>query len=206
MDRASAFVKDILLFSQTVIVAAEQQNVHFDAERLSAAIEHSARRAHYVSDAETQLALARLFEDDMRQALNYSEKAEGVAYELGSLEFAPKSNPLSPFESQVLSQAWLNGWTRTAQDNPLGGNHLAKQIWDFGIDVENHTSQYQLAAVRLYEIAAQLTDSKLTERALKLAEELSQYSTQNPPDAQRQHEIDTFMVNQAKHLAAELDF
>ncbi len=206
MDRASAFVKDILLFSQTAIVAAQQQTVHFDAERLSAAIEHSARRAHYVSDAETQLALARLFEDDMRQALNYSEKAEGIAYELGSLEFAPKSSPLSPFENQALSQAWLNGWTRTAQDNPHGGNHLAKQIWDFGIDVENHTTQYQLAAVRLYEIAAQLTDAKLTERALELAEELSQYSTQNPPSSQRQGEIDTFMANQAKHLAAELDF
>lgn len=205
MDRASDLVQDVMLFSE-LKVAPQQQTTHFDAERLSAAIEHGARRATYVSDAETQLALARLFEDDPRQALRYAEKAEAFAYELGQLEYAPRSNPLSPFDTQALAQAWLNGWTRTAQDNPHGGNDLAKQIWDFGIDVENQGTQYQLAAVRLYEIAAQLSDAKLTERALELADEFSRYSAQTPPTPQRQREIDTFMANQAKHLAAALDF
>ncbi|HET8706413.1 MAG TPA: hypothetical protein VFM46_08940 [Pseudomonadales bacterium] len=205
MDRASDLVQDVLLFSE-LKVASQRQTTQFDAERLSAAIDHAARRALFVSDAESQLALARLFEDDQRQALRYAEKAESIAYELGQLEYAPRAHALSPFDNQALAQAWLNGWTRAAQDNPYGGNDLAKQIWDFGIDVENQGTQYQLAAVRLYEIAAQLSDTKLTERALELAEEFSQYSAQNLPPVKRQQEIDRFMASQAKHLAAALDF
>jgi len=204
MDRASDLVQDILLFSEQ-ITAPVRQTVYFDAERLAAAIEHSARRALFVSNAESQLALARLFEDDAGQALRYAERAEAIAYELGQLEYGPGATPLCPFDNQALAQAWLNGWTRTAQDNPRGGNDLARQIWEYGIDVENHGTQYQLAAVRLYELAAQLSDAKLTERALELAEELSQYSNQNPPSSLRQQEIDHFMANQARHLAAALD-
>ncbi len=206
--------QDLALFSTAEDLHPLHSSIKSSNDLLEMQIEHSSRRAIKVSDATTQVVLANLEEENSEQQLQRHEQAEQIAYSLGCQEFLSTSHLgkiavqiENPFSSTNLQQAWDNGFTRSAIDNK--NNHqknLEIKLWGNAYHSEQNQTQYAMAALALFTIAEQSTDTIAKFRATQLANEMIHYTQQHQPTLQRQQEIDNFLSQQASRLAKELDF
>ncbi|OUS06440.1 hypothetical protein A9Q81_02620 [Gammaproteobacteria bacterium 42_54_T18] len=206
--------QDLTVFSTTEDLHSLHSTIESSNDLLEMQIEHSSQRAIKVSNAITQIMLANLEEENSDQQLQRHEQAEQIAYNLGCQEFLSTSHfgkssirTENPFSELNLQHAWDNGFTRSAIDNK--NNHqkmLETQLWGNAYHSEQNQSQYAMAALALFTIAEQSTDTIERFRATQLANEMVHYTKQHQPTLKRQQEIDSFLSQQASRLAKELDF
>ncbi|MDX1694915.1 MAG: hypothetical protein R3208_14205 [Ketobacteraceae bacterium] len=178
----------------------------FDQRKFNDQIEFSAHRARLVVEAQAQMMLARYRAETPDQQVSYHEKAEAMAYELGRSEFNGLETPVNPFEDPALAAAWDNGYSYSAHlGKPQAQINLEKQFWEQGVDPESVTSQFELAAIALYNLSRRTADARISDRCRRLACEMMAYDRDNPPTDKRQREINTFMARQSERIAQAID-
>ncbi len=209
-----ASYKDLALFSTTEDLHPLHSTIKSSSDLVEMQIEHNSQRAIKVSDATSQIMLANFEDENSERQLQRHEQAEQIAYNLGCQEFL-STNLFSktttrienPFSDLNLQQAWDNGFTRSVIDNKK--NHqkiLDTQLWGSAYLSEQQQAQYAMAALALFTIAEQASDTIDKFRATQLANEMVYYTQQHKPTHKRQQEINTFLSQQASRLAEELDF
>ena len=195
---------DLKLFSDQEDLFNSQQTSMY-TQKLDQTIANSARRALQVCNAQTQWLLADYQTDNDQDRQSSQVKAEHIAFELGEDEYDPERPKTNPFEEPELAKAWQAGWENGSVINkPL--QQLEAKYWEEGVDMEDGRSQYELCALQLFKIAAQLPTGAEAERAKRLAMEMCRYHEGESPSNNRQKEIDRFMSQQAARIAQTIDF
>lgn len=199
--------RDLDLFSPQEDLFEPVNTKTFNTARIDQAISDSAHRALQVCNAQAQLMLAQYQTHTVENMLCARQRAEQIARELGEFDYDPDEPRANPFDEAVLRDAWQQGFARAREQkrsHPMTVLH--NKLWDEGIDTENTRSQFELCALQLFALAADLDPGRKAERAKRLAMEMCRYQEGELPSPQRQREIDRFMAQQAERLAAELDF
>lgn len=197
---------DLKIFSEAMDLFAAGSLQTFNSIKFSKRIDMCAHRAQRVCDAQTQLVLAKM-ETCPERSLELKDRAQHIAFELGVKEYTGLEHPENPFEEIALQTAWDYGYSTAAtQKKTQQHADIERRIWEQGVDVENQGSQFDLAAVALYNIALHSQKPQVVERANRLAMEMCCYTEANPPTAQRQEEINRFMAMQSQRLANSIDF
>lgn len=198
---------DLDLFSPEEDLFEPVNTRTFNTSRIDRAITDSADRALRVCNAQAQLMLAQYQTDTVDTMLCARQRAEQIATELGQSDYDPEQPRTNPFDESVLRYAWEQGFSNArAQKTTRVQTSLRNKLWEEGIDTENTRSQFELCALQLFALAAELDPGRKAERAKRLAMEMCRYQEGETPSARRQDEIDHFMARQAERLAAELDF
>lgn len=198
---------DLDLFSPEEDLFEPVNTRTFNTSRIDRAITDSADRALRVCNAQAQLMLAQYQTDTVDTMLCARQRAEQIATELGQSDYDPEQPRTNPFDESVLRHAWEQGFSNArAQKTTRVQTSLRNKLWEEGIDTENTRSQFELCALQLFALAAELDPGRKAERAKRLAMEMCRYQEGETPSARRQDEIDHFMARQAERLAAELDF
>ncbi len=198
--------QDLEVFSPEEDLFSESSTQVFNSVKLSKKLDMSAERAKKVCDAQTQLMLAKL-ESDEEKAIDLKDKAQHIAFELGLREYLGLSQPENPFEDPSLKSAWDYGYTTAAtQKKTQQHADIERKVWEEGIDTENQNSQFELAAVSLYNIALNTDSPEIATRANLLAMEMCCYNEGQVPTEKRQAEINRFMALQSERLIKDIDF
>lgn len=198
---------DLDLFSPQEDLFEPLNTKTFNTGRIDRAIADSAHRALQVCNAQAQLMLAQYQTHTVENMLCARKRAEQIARELGEFDYDLDQPRTNPFEEAPLRASWEQGFAQARAErrsHPM--TVLQNKLWDEGIDTEDTRSQFELCALQLFALAADLPPGRLAERAKRLAMEMCRYQEGESPTPQRQHEIDRFMATQAERLAAELDF
>ena len=170
-------------------------------------ITDSAHRALQVCNAQAQLLLAQYQSDTIEEMQAARARAEAIAYQLGEFDFAPERPRQNPFDEAPLRAAWDAGYAQARSTRPDRSlNRLQTKFWEQGIDTEDTRSQFELCALELYRLAAQLDHPEQAGRAKRLAMEMCRYHDGLTPSSKRQQEIDRFMAQQAERLLLALEF
>lgn len=199
--------QDIGIFSVADDLYSSDSSVkEFNHKKLFRHIEQSAYRAKQVLNAQARLMLARYQAETLEQELDYQNQAEAIAYELGAAEYNGLETPTNPFDDPALSAAWNNGYSYSAhQGKPQNQLRLEQKLWEQGIDLESETSQFELAAITLYNLSSKTADPQVAERCKRLAFEMATYGSDYLPSPKRQYQLNTFMAKQTERLAQSLD-
>ncbi|MCG8315691.1 MAG: hypothetical protein MI976_20980 [Pseudomonadales bacterium] len=199
---------DIAVFNpQDDLFSSDSLVQRFNQRLISNQIDCSAYRAKMVVDAQAQLLLARFQAESPDQVITHHDKAESIAYDLGRHEYNGIDKPNNPFEDEALSNAWDNGYTRSAHhQKPLQQIELEKKVWEQGIETDSENSQFELAAIALYELALRTKNSETSARCKRLAFEMASYDSQHLPTPKRQHQLNLFMARQTERIANEIDW
>ena len=198
---------DLVMFSFKEDLVDPSLAKHFNTKELDQTINSSAHRALQVCNATAQLMLAKYITDKVDDVNAAKLRAEHIAYDLGDEEYDPDQPRNNPFEEPILAAAWQAGYDSAKHSKrlkPLA--ELESKYWNEGVNTEDSRSQYELCALQLYKIAAQLERGKNAERAKHLAMEMCRYHEGETPSIKRQIEIDRFMARQAERIAEEIDF
>ena len=198
---------DLDLFSPQEDLFEPLNTKTFNTGRIDRAIADSAHRALQVCNAQAQLMLAQYQTHTVDNMLCARKRAEQIARDLGEFDYDPDQPSTNPFEEAPLRAAWEQGFTQARAErrsHPM--TVLKNKLWDEGINTEDTRSQFELCALQLFALAADLPPGRMAERAKRLAMEMCRYQEGETPTSQRQQEIDRFMATQAERLAAELDF
>lgn len=198
--------QDLNLFSDQEDLFDSEQTQPY-TKRLDETIASSAHRALQVCNAQAQWVLAKYKTENDEEMKVARVKAEHIAFDLGHEEFDPQEHKINPFEEPILREAWQAGWdhaTKTKPSKPL--MKLENKYWEEGVNMDDARSQYELCALRLFKIAAELDGSEESERAKRLAMEMCRYHEGESPSNNRQQEIDRFMSRQAERIAEAIDF
>lgn len=199
--------RDLDLFSPQEDLFEPVNSKTFNTSRIDKTIADSAHRALLVCNAQAQLMLAQYQTHTVENMLCARKRAEQIATELGEFDYDPDEPRSNPFDEAPLRAAWEQGFTHAReQKRSHSMTVLSNKLWDEGINTEDTRSQFELCALQLYALAADLEPGRKAERAKRLAMEMCRYHEGETPSPQRQHEIDRFMAQQAERLAAELDF
>ena len=178
----------------------------FNQRRFSDQLELSAQRARVVGEAQAQLMLARYQADSPDEEITFQERAEAMAFDLGRSEFNGLSTPANPFDDAALATAWDNGYSYSARlGKPQAQLNLERKFWEQGIDPDSDTSQFELAAIALYNLSLRTTDPQVADRCRRLACEMMSYDHSNPPSARRQRELNLFMARQSERMVQSID-
>ena len=199
---------DISVFNpQDDLFAADSLVQRFNQRLICNQIDTSAYRAKMVVDAQAQLLLARFQADSPEQIVTLHEKAESIAYDLGRHEYNGIETPDNPFEDEALASAWNNGYSRSAHlQKPLQQLELEKKVWEQGIETDTENSQFELAAIALYELALRTKNPDTSARCKRLAFEMASYNSQHLPTPKRQQQLNLFMARQTERIANEIDW
>lgn len=203
-----AEVSDINIFSvEDDLFSPDSLVQEFNQKKISNQIEVNAYRAKQVVEAQAQLMLARYQAETPDAVIEYQNKAESIAYELGRAEFNGIETPTNPFDEPALSSAWNNGYSHSAHlGKPQNQLAMERRFWEEGIDTESENSQFELAAITLYNLALKTTDETIANRCKRLAFEMASYGNDFQPTPKRQQQINTFMAKQTERLAQAIDF
>lgn len=199
--------RDIDIFTEADDLFSPDSRVKaFNQRKFSDQIEFSAYRAKMVVEAQSQLMLARYRAETPDEQISFQEQAESIAYELGLSEFNGIDTPGNPFDEPALASAWDNGYSHGArQGKPQAQLNLEQKFWEQGVDLESDTSQFELAAIALYNLSLRVSDEAIADRCRRLACEMISYDQDHPPTSRRQREINTFMARQSERLAQAIE-
>ncbi len=199
--------RDIEIFTEADDLFSQASRVKaFNQRKFSDQIEFSAYRAKIVVEAQAQLMLARYQAETADEQISYQNRAESLAYELGISEFNGIDIPGNPFDDPALASAWDNGYSQSARlGKPQAQINLEQKFWEQGVDLDSDTSQFELAAIALYNLSVRISDGTTSDRCRRLACEMISYDQQHPPTPRRQREINTFMARQSERLAQAIE-
>lgn len=199
--------QDISVFTpEDDLYSPESLVKEFNHSKISRNIDSKAYRAKMVVDAQAQIMLARYQAETPDQEISYQDKAEAIAYELGQAEFNGIDTPDNPFSDSALAGAWDNGYTQSARiGKPRNQLQLEQKFWEQGIDLDSDTSQFELAAITLFNMALRSKDPAVAERCKRLALEMASYSSQQRPSAKRQRQLNQFMALQSERIAQAIE-
>lgn len=198
---------DLAIFSLQEDLFGTACTKTFNSSSIDQTITDSAHRALQVCNAQAQLMLAQYQSDTVDHMLCARTKAEDIAYKLGEYDFDPERLRRNPFEEKPLRDAWDKGFQEArnnGRDRSL--TRLQNKFWEEGINTEDARSQFELCALQLYRLAAELKQPEQAARAKGLAMEMCRYHEGETPTPRRQQEIDRFMARQAERLALALEF
>lgn len=199
--------RDLDVFTLAQDLFSETADQAFNSIKISKKLDMSAHRAKKVCDSQTQLMLAKLETDNPERIIELKDKAQHIAFELGLTEYTGLTQPSNPYEEEALRSAWDYGYTTAAtQKKTQQHADMERKVWEQGIDTENENSQFEIAALALYNIAITTPDSQIADRANRLAMEMCCYNEGSIPSAIRQEEINRFMARQSQRLAQSIDF
>ena len=193
---------DLGFFSETEDLRFTDNHREFNFKPIDQAITDSAHRALQICNAQSQLLLARYQANSQELQAN----ACTIAFNLGQFDFDPEQPRNNPFEEPSLQDAWQQGYQDASQQRrDRSFSRLQDKLWEQGINPEDLNSQYELCALQLYQLATTLEQPQQAARAKRLASEMCRYHEGAQPSPQRQQEIDRFLAQQAKRIAADLE-
>ncbi|MEZ5509835.1 MAG: hypothetical protein R3F47_08020 [Gammaproteobacteria bacterium] len=198
---------DLDLFSADEDLFGSECERNLNTCSIDQTITNSAHRALQVCNAQAQLLLAQYQSDTINDMQAARAKAEAIAHQLGEFDYAPEQVRQNPFDEAPLRAAWEAGYQKARESRPDRSlNRLHTKFWEQGIDTEDTRSQFELCALELYRLAAQLDHPEQAGRAKRLAMEMCRYHEGLSPTPKRQAEIDRFMAQQAERLLNALEF